>query len=117
MFFSTHVLEVAEKLCTRIGVIDHGTLRAQGTLEELRSGEKGASLEEYFGAEKWSDYQILIHSVKSTSKTIGSEELFLLAKSLEEAAGAKDTDYINNNHQTFMDKYRKLAASIDAAIR
>ncbi len=78
---------------------------------------KGASLEEYFGAEKWSDYQILIHSVKSTSKTIGSEELFLLAKSLEEAAGAKDTDYINNNHQTFMDKYRKLAASIDAAIR
>ena len=48
VFFSTHVLEVAEKLCTRIGVIDHGTLRAQGTLEELRSGEKGASLEELF---------------------------------------------------------------------
>ena len=48
MFFSTHVLEVAEKLCTRIGVIDHGSLRAQGTLEELRSGEKGASLEELF---------------------------------------------------------------------
>ena len=48
VFFSTHVLEVAEKLCTRIGVIDHGTLRAQGTLEELRSGEKGTSLEELF---------------------------------------------------------------------
>ena len=47
MFFSTHVLEVAEKLCTRIGVIDHGTLRAQGTLEELRSGEN-ASLEDLF---------------------------------------------------------------------
>ena len=48
VFFSTHVLEVAEKLCTRIGVIAHGSLRAQGTLEELRSGEKGASLEELF---------------------------------------------------------------------
>ena len=48
VFFSTHVLEVAEKLCTRIGVIDNGSLRAQGTLEELRSGEKGASLEELF---------------------------------------------------------------------
>ena len=48
VFFSTHVLEVAEKLCTRIGVIDHGTLRAQGTLEELRSGEKSASLEDLF---------------------------------------------------------------------
>ena len=47
-FFSTHVLEVAEKLCTRIGVIAHGQLRAQGTMEELRSGEVGASLEELF---------------------------------------------------------------------
>lgn len=48
VFFSTHVLEVAEKLCTRIGLIDHGSLRALGTLEELRSGEKGASLEDLF---------------------------------------------------------------------
>ena len=48
VFFSTHVLEVAEKLCTRIGIIADGGLRAQGTLEELRSGETGASLEELF---------------------------------------------------------------------
>ena len=48
VFFSTHVLEVAEKLCTRIGVIDHGALRALGTLDELRSGEKGTSLEDLF---------------------------------------------------------------------
>ncbi len=48
VFFSTHVLEVAEKLCTRIGVVAHGKLAAQGTLEELRSGEVGASLEELF---------------------------------------------------------------------
>jgi ABC-2 type transport system ATP-binding protein len=48
VFFSTHVLEVAEKLCTRIGVIAHGSLKAEGTMEELRSGEVGASLEELF---------------------------------------------------------------------
>lgn len=48
VFFSTHVLEVAERLCTRIGIIQKGTLRAEGTLEELRSGEKSASLEEMF---------------------------------------------------------------------
>ena len=48
VFFSTHVLEVAEKLCTRIGLIDHGSLKAEGTLDELRSGEVGASLEELF---------------------------------------------------------------------
>ena len=48
VFFSTHVLEVAEKLCTRIGVINRGALRALGTLEDLRSGEKDESLEELF---------------------------------------------------------------------
>ena len=48
VFFSTHVLEVAEKLCTRIGIIDHGSLKALGTLDELRFGEVGASLEELF---------------------------------------------------------------------
>lgn len=48
VFFSTHVLEVAEKLCTRIGIIQKGTLRVEGTLEELRSGEQDASLEELF---------------------------------------------------------------------
>ena len=48
VFFSTHVLEVAEKLCTRIGLINHGSLKAVGTLDELRSGDVGASLEELF---------------------------------------------------------------------
>jgi len=48
VFFSTHVLEVAEKLCDEIAIIDKGRLVAQGTLEELRSGETGASLEQLF---------------------------------------------------------------------
>lgn len=48
VFFSTHVLEVAEKLCDEIAIIDKGRLIAQGTLEALRSGEKGASLEQLF---------------------------------------------------------------------
>jgi len=37
VFFSTHVLEVAEKLCDEIAIIDKGHLVAKGTLEELRS--------------------------------------------------------------------------------
>lgn len=48
VFFSTHVLEVAERLCDRIGIINGGRLIAEGTLDELRSGEKGASLENIF---------------------------------------------------------------------
>ncbi len=38
IFFSTHVLEVAERLCDRIAIINHGNIIAVGTLEQLRSG-------------------------------------------------------------------------------
>jgi ABC-2 type transport system ATP-binding protein len=37
IFFSSHILEVVEKLCTRIGIIDKGRLVALGTLDELRA--------------------------------------------------------------------------------
>lgn len=47
VFFSTHVLEVAEKLCDRIAIINRGRLIAVGTLEELRNG-KDESLETLF---------------------------------------------------------------------
>ncbi len=39
VLFSTHVLDVAEKICDRIGIIDHGVLRFSGTMEELREQE------------------------------------------------------------------------------
>ena len=42
------MLDVAEKLCDEIAIINKGKLIAEGTLEELRSGEKGASLEQLF---------------------------------------------------------------------
>jgi len=42
VFFSTHVLEVAERVCDRIGVIAKGRLIFVGTLEELR-GRQGAA--------------------------------------------------------------------------
>lgn len=49
VFFSTHVLEVAEKLCDRIGIIDKGRIIFVGTYNEMkkRFGEEG-SLEELF---------------------------------------------------------------------
>ena len=48
VFFSTHVLEVAEKLCDRIGIINKGKLIAMGTMEELRHGDQADSLENIF---------------------------------------------------------------------
>ena len=49
VFFSTHVLEVAEKLCDRIGIINKGKLIFVGTYEELKKQFKeNVSLEELF---------------------------------------------------------------------
>jgi len=48
VFFSTHILEVAEKLCDRIGIIHRGKLVAIGTMDELRHGDNADSLENIF---------------------------------------------------------------------
>jgi ABC-2 type transport system ATP-binding protein len=36
VFLSTHTLEVAEELCSRVAIVLRGTVAAQGTLDELR---------------------------------------------------------------------------------
>lgn len=49
VFFSTHVLEVAEKLCDRIGIISKGKLIFCGTMDEIREYSKeNESLENIF---------------------------------------------------------------------
>ena len=56
VFLSTHILEIAERMCDRIGIINKGKLIAVGTMEELRSlgtagdaaSGAGSSLEDIF---------------------------------------------------------------------
>jgi len=50
VLFSTHIMEVAEQVCTRIGIIDQGKVIAEGTLSQLKNKTegKGSSLEEVF---------------------------------------------------------------------
>ena len=50
VIMTTHILEVAERMAERIGVISQGRLIAEGTLDELRgkAGSGGSSLEEVF---------------------------------------------------------------------
>lgn len=56
IFLTSHVLEIVERLCTHVGIINKGRLVAQGSLDELRSGVAGGaatadermSLEEFF---------------------------------------------------------------------
>jgi ABC-2 type transport system ATP-binding protein len=53
IFLTSHVLEIVERLCSHVAIIDKGRLVAQGSLEELRAGVPGAggeksTLEEIF---------------------------------------------------------------------
>jgi len=48
VLFSTHIMEVAERICTRIGIIHEGKVIAEGSLDQLRNktGGKNETLEE-----------------------------------------------------------------------
>jgi ABC-2 type transport system ATP-binding protein len=48
VILTTHILEVAERLAQRIGIIREGRLIAEGTLAELRERTSGGSLEDVF---------------------------------------------------------------------
>ena len=48
VILTTHILEVAERLADRIGIIHQGRLLAEGTLDELRAFKAGVTLEEVF---------------------------------------------------------------------
>ena len=48
VLFSTHVLEVAEKLCDKVLIINHGKTLFYGTLDELKDRHKDKDLEKIF---------------------------------------------------------------------
>jgi ABC-2 type transport system ATP-binding protein len=47
VFMSTHILEIAERMCDRVFIINQGAIIAAGTLDELRAGST-ESLEDIF---------------------------------------------------------------------
>ncbi|HEY7061535.1 MAG TPA: ABC transporter ATP-binding protein [Chloroflexota bacterium] len=47
VFLTTHIMEIAERMCDRIAIVDHGELVALGTMDELRRGAT-TTLEDLF---------------------------------------------------------------------
>ncbi len=78
----------------------------------LEETTKTAHLKSCFDSRNWKDYGIYIHSLKSTSKTIGATELSAIAAELEAAAGKGDRDFIEKEHKTAMVMYDNVVSVI-----
>lgn len=48
IFLTSHILEIVERLCDHIGIIANGRIVAQGTIDSLREGRAGQTLEQLF---------------------------------------------------------------------
>ncbi len=63
------------------------------------------------------NYGTLVHSMKSTSKTIGANELSAACLALEKAADGADMDFIRENHDRMIEDYKKLISALaDAGV-
>ena len=61
IFLTSHVLEIVERLCSHVGIINNGHLVAQGSLDELRSGAAAGSSAQ--PGQKMSLEQFFLHTV------------------------------------------------------
>lgn len=80
------------------------------------SKEKSADLQKAFDEKDWKNYEVHVHSLKSTSKMIGAKDLSTLAASLEAAAVSLDAGAIEANHDGLMKKYKNVTEAIYAYI-
>ncbi len=75
------------------------------------------SLEQAWNKRDIKDYNIYIHSVKSSSKNIGANKLSDMAMALEEAAKNMDMDYLDKHHDSCMAEYKKVHQTIKDAVQ
>ncbi|MCH5267656.1 MAG: response regulator [Lachnospiraceae bacterium] len=77
---------------------------------------KIADILDAFRSEDYKNYQIMVHALKSTSKTIGANILSETAKDMEDAAKQQDTTYIKENHEALMMMYQETVQNLFDAL-
>ncbi len=78
--------------------------------------DKIRSLTEFYDKKAWKDYEIIIHAVKSTTKTVGAMSVSEDALKLEKAATEGDEEYISANHERVLESYKTLISGILSAL-
>ena len=84
----------------------------QQMLTTFTDAKRAEKIQAAFDSGDIKNYQILVHALKSTSLSIGAENLSDRAKSLELAAKENNVDEIQANHGDLMANYEKVRAEI-----
>lgn len=78
--------------------------------------QKKDRLEEAYAVENLEEYRVFIHAVKSSSRTIGADQLGEEALKLEEAAKREDIGFIRANHHKVMRDYAEILSQVREAL-
>ena len=73
---------------------------------------KSSELASYLENNDLKNYEILVHSLKSSSRTIGADALSEQAKALEDASKNNDMDFVKKNHDAFVKNLMELAEKV-----
>ncbi len=85
IFVSSHLLSEVEKTCTHIGIIHHGLMRYNGTLDEMKASAY-ESAEVIFKVAEAAHWLPRIEERYPSARTHGSEEIILPANSRDEVS-------------------------------
>lgn len=77
-----------------------------------QAADKKAEIIFLYETENWKDYAVKVHALKSTSLTIGAEQLADQAKLLEQAGKARNIKYIRHSHPILLRLYDEVCETI-----
>ena len=86
-------------------------------VKEFFEGNKISEINNFYAAEDWKNYRILVHALKSTSLVIGAESFSEKAKAQEFAAKENRIGDLKNNHDEFIISYEKFLNQIGNWLR
>jgi HPt (histidine-containing phosphotransfer) domain-containing protein len=85
-------------------------------LQTFSSSNLSTGLETYYNDADWSNYEVIVHSIKGACRNIGAEELADKAYKLELAAKEKNIEFIKMNNDRFLEEYKELISIITKEI-
>ena len=78
--------------------------------------DRCAALEAPYASGDWQAYRILVHALKSTAKTVGSDEVSEAARALEDAAAKEDEGFLRAHHGALLAQLRDLGRRLADAL-